>query len=662
MNVDDHIFLWNQASVRLHDVRHIVMRAGEQLRSYQLPASAFLFSVRGSGLIRLDGNAHAIKNCYMAHAGKGTYVDIEEIKGELEYYLILYKAHLPLPCRQELLRLLEQTQPFHIQYGFTPMHQANVFVAISRMQQAWNQNGNLDKLRAKALLYQLVCELMAQMESQGIGVTVPNLVVQAVRYIEEHYAEAFTLDDFAALLNCSPRSLQRTFKAQLAVGPIDYLIQVRIQKAQELLRQTNLGLKEVAESVGYTDSYYFSRIFKKYTGFSPSVYKENQLTSEIRRQSPSLLSRYSIAGQKLWKYNDHIENENQSHLRSRDGGAVPMYKSTKAMLALNLMLSLTLLLGACSAGGTNTSNTGSTATGATNQVATQSNTTQPATNQEAKKSEPRTIKHMKGELKLDFKPVRIAVLDTQYADQMIALGELPAGSVITTGDGTKFPEYLMDKLKDVHVLGTKDEPNSEAVVAMEPDLIICTEFQDKIYDNLSKIAPTIMFGRNEDWRETLLTFGKILEKEQEAEQIVKDYQEKTSKLKAELATKLKGESVALIRPRDNAIRLHTIEHRTAAILYTDLGLTPPKQAMDKSDTATMISLEVMPELKAGHLFVVTDKANQALTDEYKNSSIWKGLKAAKENKVYEVNTTVWIAYYGPIAINNVVDEIAEALL
>ncbi|MFC8685044.1 ABC transporter substrate-binding protein [Brevibacillus porteri] len=660
MNVDDHIFLWNQASVRLQDVRHIVMRAGEQLRSYQLPASAFLFSVRGSGLIRLDGNVHAIKNCYMAHAGKGTYVDIEAIKDELEYYLILYKAHLPLPCRQELLRLLEKTQPFHIQYGLTPMHQANVFVAISRMQQAWNQNGNLDKLRAKALLYQLVCELMAQMQSQGIGVTVPNLVVQAVRYIEEHYAEAFTLDDLSTLLNCSSRSLQRTFKAQLAVGPIDFLIQVRIQKAQELLRQTNLGLKEVAESVGYTDSYYFSRIFKKYTGFSPTMYKENPLTSEIRHKSPLLLSRYSIAGQKLWKYNDHTENEN--HLRSRDGGTVPMYKSTKAMLALNLMLSLTLLLGACSGGGTNTSNAGNTATGASNQVVTQSNTTQSSANQEGKKSETRTIKHMKGELTLDFKPVRIAVLDTQYADQMIALGELPAGSVITTGDGSKFPEYLLDKLKDVHVLGTKDEPNSEAIVATEPDLIICTEFQDKIYDNLTKIAPTIMLDRNEDWRETLITFGKILDKQQEAEQIVKDYQEKTNKLKAELATKLKGESVALIRPRDNAIRLHTVEHRTAAILYSDLGLTPPKPAMDKSDTATMISLEVMPEVGADHLFVVTDKANQALTDEYKNSSIWKGLKAAKENKVYEVNTTVWIAYYGPIAINNIVDEIAEALL
>lgn len=659
MNVNDHTFLWNQAHIHLHDVRHIVMQAGEQLRSYQLPASTFLFSVRGSALLRLDGNVHVVKNCYIAHAGKGTYVDIEEVTDELEYYLVLYKAHLPMPCRQELLRLLDKAQPFQIQYGFTPLHQATVYVAISRMQQVWNQNGHLDKLRAKALLYQLVSELMAQLEAQGIGTNVPNLVVQAVRFMEEHYADTFNLDDIAELLNCSARSLQRVFKAQLAIGPIDYLIQIRIQKAQELLRQTNMGLKEVAEAVGYTDSYYFSRIFKKYTGASPSAFKDNPFTSVQRRQNPLSLSRYSIAGKKLWKYNDHIENENQNHSHSRDGGAVPMYKSTRAMLALNLMLSLTLVLGACSTGGTNSS---TTTTGSTTQAATQSNATPAATKEEVKKSEPRVIKHMKGELTLDSKPVKIAVLDTQYADQMLALGELPAASVITTGDGTKFPEYLMDKLKDVQVLGTRDEPNSEAIVAMEPDLIICTEFQDKIYDNLSKIAPTIMFDRNEDWRETLITFGKILEKEKEAEQIIKDYQDKTSKLKAELATKLKGESVAMIRPRDNAIRLHTVEHRTAAILYTDLGLTPPKQAMDQSDTATMISLEVMPEVAADHLFVTTDKANKALLDEYKNSAIWKGLKAVKENKVYEVNTTVWIAYYGPIAINNIVDEIAEALL
>ncbi len=129
-----------------------------------------------------------------------------------------------------------------------------------------------------------------------------------------------------------------------------------------------------------------------------------------------------------------------------------------------------------------------------------------------------------------------------------------------------------------------------------------------------------------------------------------------------MADKLNGQTVALIRPRDNMIRLHTTGHRTAEILYRDLGLSAPKMAVNNEQTSLPISLEVMPELNADHLFVLKDDSNTELTDEFQKTSVWKGLNAVQANQVYTVNTTMWIGYYGPIAINLVVDEIAEALL
>ncbi|MDF2714477.1 MAG: yfiY 3 [Paenibacillus sp.] len=58
---------------------------------------------------------------------------------------------------------------------------------------------------------------------------------------------------------------------------------------------------------------------------------------------------------------------------------------------------------------------------------------------------------------------------------------------------------------------------------------------------------------------------------------------------------------------------------------------------------------------------MTDAQFQKLTEEFQSTAIWKNHKAVKQNHVYSVNTTLWIAYYGPIAINLVLDEIAKSL-
>ncbi|EGO8073496.1 helix-turn-helix transcriptional regulator, partial [Enterococcus faecalis] len=56
------------------------------------------------------------------------------------------------------------------------------------------------------------------------------------------------------------------------VGPINYLIQIRLNHAKELLKNDSLSVKEVAKTVGYEDAYHFSKLFKKYYGKSPSQF------------------------------------------------------------------------------------------------------------------------------------------------------------------------------------------------------------------------------------------------------------------------------------------------------------------------------------------------------------------------------------------------------
>ena len=309
---------------------------------------------------------------------------------------------------------------------------------------------------------------------------------------------------------------------------------------------------------------------------------------------------------------------------------------------INLVAATILLLGACS----NTDNNGN----------------EPSEEEDPSESQVSevTVEHLKGEMTFESVPERIAVLDVQFLDHMLALEEQPVGTVFAETDNG-LPEYLGDLPGDPELLGTYLEPNIEAILSIEPDLIIATDAHEDIYDQLESIAPTLVLDRMEDWQTVQLKFGDILNHPDEAQQIVDEYDQKVSDLKIALDEKIGDQTVALIRPRDDMIRLHTTEHRTAAILYEDLGLTPPDMATESTDTSSMISIEVMPELDADHLFLLQDDTNEQLTNEFKDTSVWKGLKAVTEDHVYEKNTALWIGYYSPLAIDIVLDEIAEEL-
>lgn len=102
-----------------------------------------------------------------------------------------------------------------------------------------------------------------------------NFVAEKIlRYIEEHYAENLSLRDLAELVNANEYYLSHTFKKITHYSPQQYILRRRIGKAQCLLIYTSLTLTEIAARVGYDDSNYFSRVFKKIIGMSPRLYRQ----------------------------------------------------------------------------------------------------------------------------------------------------------------------------------------------------------------------------------------------------------------------------------------------------------------------------------------------------------------------------------------------------
>ena len=95
----------------------------------------------------------------------------------------------------------------------------------------------------------------------------------AIQFMEDHYAGPITLADLAGKAQMSVNSLLRIFKHATDMTPIDYLIHLRVRKACELLADPTCPIKEITFKVGFSDSNYFARQFRKVMGMSASEFR-----------------------------------------------------------------------------------------------------------------------------------------------------------------------------------------------------------------------------------------------------------------------------------------------------------------------------------------------------------------------------------------------------
>lgn len=155
---------------------------------------------------------------------------------------------------------------------------------------AHNSASSDDLYRQTAMLY-LFFSCLAKTNKDAICINSKDniYVAHTIRYIQNHYSEPIRIDEIAQYVGLNRSYLSTLFKKHTGLSPLKYLQNFRVTRAAHLLSMTQLSIASIAFSCGYQEPESFHKIFRQFTGLSPSQYRlQEQSKSDANRQKWNL--------------------------------------------------------------------------------------------------------------------------------------------------------------------------------------------------------------------------------------------------------------------------------------------------------------------------------------------------------------------------------------
>ncbi len=265
------------------------------------------------------------------------------------------------------------------------------------------------------------------------------------------------------------------------------------------------------------------------------------------------------------------------------------------------------------------------------------------------------------EVTIPANPQRI--IASYLEDYLIALDTLPVAQWSVNESSVQ--DYLQEELNGIPTIDFSLP--YEEVLSFEPDLLLIGSsgtVESGKYDEYAKIAPTYVVKNGDDvnWRDQLQDIATVLDKEEQAAEVITNYEALAEETKQTLSEQIPDKTVAILWVVNNSIFMVTDSRSSGTVLYGDLGLGKPALVEEISATATAdwnaVTLEKLAELDSDALFLINSDTSAPLFEE----NIWKNLKAVQDEQVFEFDRTSSWLYNGPIANTQIIEDVRDALL
>ena len=274
-----------------------------------------------------------------------------------------------------------------------------------------------------------------------------------------------------------------------------------------------------------------------------------------------------------------------------------------------------------------------------------------------------TVTDVRGDVEIPADPQRIVDLSGN-SDILSILGYDVVGTANSDAyDYTKFPSYLEETLKGAEILGysMQDTMDVEAVMNLNPDLIVISTVQEKMYDALSEIAPTVMIQLEAlNWKDDVRALAKVFNKEDVANEWIANYENKAKEAGDKIKTEY-GEDTTYLSFLASGGQFFIFDGAGFGdVLYNDMGLAKPAGMPEQTDISLpVVTYEGLAAIQSDYIFVIATDEDLA---QLEANSIWNNLPAVKNGNVVVLESSPYFNQgYSPIGREILVDEIGDML-
>lgn len=287
-----------------------------------------------------------------------------------------------------------------------------------------------------------------------------------------------------------------------------------------------------------------------------------------------------------------------------------------------------------------------------------------SSNTSSSDSTTRTITHAMGTTEIKGTPKRVVILTNEGTEALLALGVKPVGAV-KSWEGDPWYPYIEKDMAGVKNLGTEDQVNIEAIASLNPDLIIGNKMRnEKIYDQLSKIAPTVYSDTlRGEWKNNFLFYAKVLDKEAKGNEIIKKFDDRITDI-AKLAGDRLNKKISIVRFIPGKTRLY-LNNTFPGMIFKQIGFARPA-SQSAEGNFLVIEKERLKDADGDVIFYFTyddpgKSEGNAREKEWINDPMFKTLDVYKNNKVYKVDDAAWNTGGGVISANILLDDLEKFL-
>lgn len=275
----------NEMIFHVSRVEHILCTDEWRLDSHFLSTYQIMFVNRGTGTLSINGETHLAEAGKTFFLKKGKKVQaISKLLEPMEFYMISYSYSSRYQMNGKWQLFKEEGFEFPIEGEINVGNQLQVLRLLEQLYECAEEQADLREYRQTSLFMEFIYMVMKEIQ-EPTDDSIKGMEL-SFDYLKENYMKTTSLELLSQMAGYSPSYYSRLFKKIKGVNLTSYITKLRIERAKELLLLSNSSFQNIAQSVGYNEESYFSRMFKKETGNSPAHYlRTHQKKIAIMRHS-----------------------------------------------------------------------------------------------------------------------------------------------------------------------------------------------------------------------------------------------------------------------------------------------------------------------------------------------------------------------------------------